>query len=153
MVFGRKTDILVVQMLLSLLTRNGGVRLARAFSQNPSTKRVLAVGGATTSLPSPPSFGGNQQRFKSELGASVEEDLDQALSSFLDEPKSSKASGLVDVIPTKKQAAHLEPVKLSDILDDTEVCSISKLHEQDTLCHVSSSLFLQFQIGPEFRFL
>ena len=118
MFFGRKADILVVQMLLSLLSRQGSIRLARAFVQNPTSKRVIAVGGA----PITNSIGG-QHRFQSGLGSSVEEDLDQALSSFLDdEPQAAvKAKDLADVIPSKRQGASMETLKLSDLLEESEV--------------------------------
>lgn len=119
MFFGRRADIFVIPMFLSLLSRQGSIRLARAFVQNPATKRVIAVGGA----PIATTFGG-QHRFQSELGSSVEEDLDQALSSFLDdEPLPAvKAKDLADVIPNKQQGAGMETLKLSDLLEESEVC-------------------------------
>lgn len=116
--FGRRsTDLLVVQMFLSVLfSQKGSIRLARALIQNPTTRRALVVGGSST--------GYAPQRFlsTSKLEATVEEDLDQALSTLL-EDNTPKVAGLSDVIPTKEQGARLEKVSLSDLIEETEVSS------------------------------
>jgi len=106
-------------MLLSLLSQKGSVRLARAFVQS-SSRRVLAVGGGGAAATTPYFSAKHQQRFQ--LSSAVEDDIDQALSSFLDDPKKGKkTSELADDLPSRKEA-HLDPVKLSDLLEDSEVC-------------------------------
>ncbi|CAB9524755.1 dependent RNA helicase [Seminavis robusta] len=104
------SGILMVMMLTSLISRNG-LRVAKALTttQNPSRLLVAPTSAAI--------------RFRSsKLQASVEEDLDQALTSFLEDnqqksaPKTKKV--FTDVVPPRKQAAHLEPVTLSDLVED-----------------------------------
>ena len=107
-------------MLLSLLSQKGPIRLARAFLQNPTTKRGIV---ASTTFPASTNPS-NQQRFRSssKLDISVEDDLDQALSSILgDSRKDNRAEAIKDVIPTKKQGAHLEKVSLADLIEETKV--------------------------------
>jgi hypothetical protein len=113
MKFGIVSKLLFVPMLLSLLSLKGSIRLVRAFSQNPSTRRVI------TSVPSVLSQSG-KLRFQSNLDASVEDDLDTALSSFL-EGSGKKASKLNDVIPKKELVAGYQAVDLDDLLEETEV--------------------------------
>ena len=121
MFFQRKADVLfVLQLILTLLCHQGGVHLASAFVQNPTTTSERTIGGSIVA---------GQCRFQSKLGASVEEDLDHALSSFLDdddEPKAVvNAKKLADVIPSKKQGPRMEALKLSDLLEESEVCQRS----------------------------
>ena len=107
------SKVLVVQMLLSLLSRKGSVRVVRAFTQAPSTRRVLALGPTAVQQQ-------HQQRF---LSASVEEDLDTAISDFLEDGKSSSKKKLADVVPRRGEAGFQE-VNLDDLLQDSsEVCS------------------------------
>ena len=58
-----------------------------------------------------------------EIGSYVEEDLDEALSSILEESSSKKRSSKIsaDVIPTKEQGSGLKKVSLSDLIEETAV--------------------------------
>jgi len=132
MFFGKPPQLVLfvtMQMMFAsfLSSKGGSVRLARAFTTTQHTASTITtrrvVAGSGSRLIANLNNANQQHRFKSSAGlkASVEEDLDQALSSFLkSEKKIEKKVELADVPPKREQAAHLEPVKLSDLLDATE---------------------------------
>lgn len=106
MIFSRLSVLVLAQLLLSLLPRQGSIRLVRAFVQHSSSKRAVA-----SSIPSSPSF----------LSATIEEDLDQALSSILDDASSGTAPAeLAGVPPSKEQGKGLKKVSLSDLIEETK---------------------------------
>ena len=155
MIVARKSKVfsVVMQMMLllsSLSSQKGSVRLlARAFTQNPTTRGVLPVAGSKLSYSSTASLQlgkrhqRQQQRFRSsaQLEASVEEDLDLALSSILEDakkaPKVPQKVKLAAVPPKREQAARLEPVSLSDLLEEVRSLCVCLLVGDGDGLHLS----------------
>lgn len=128
----KSKSLFLVQMLLSLLSRKGSVRLVRAFTQtasSSSSRRSVAALG-------PP---GLPRSFASSTGqaASVEEDLDVALSDFLEDSSKVKRTEFADLIPTKELAAKFERASLEDLLEE------DKVSETDVL-KISLQYYLDF---------
>jgi hypothetical protein len=119
---GRFTETVIMVLMSSwLISKSGPIRAVKAFTSTQNVNRGFAAAV------------GKQRFARSEmrqikLRTHVEEDLDQALSSFLADSKPKSAtkkikalSEFADVMPKRESAVKLEPVSLSDLVEKTEV--------------------------------
>ena len=127
---GRST-VMVLMLSSLIMSQRGSLRCGwvRAFTTTSTSRTVHRAMVASTlgqQKPQQQQRSGNRLH---KLSTHVEEDLDQALTSFLNDSKAASnkkkirvsSSEWAEATPTREKASKLEPVSLSALIDETIV--------------------------------